>query len=85
MLMLDEYANYFMQKLFSVCSEDQILKLLKALTAQTFLHVSQHPRGTHSLQKLINYMPPDAAPVLVALVETRVIILALNQFSTHVL
>lgn len=79
MLMLDEYGNYFMQKLFSVCEPNQISLLLKTLSPQTFLHVAQHPRGTHSLQKLINFAKNEEDKVcLTKLVESRVIALALN-------
>ncbi|XP_065869648.1 pumilio homolog 12-like [Euphorbia lathyris] len=57
-LVVDQFANVVLQKLFTVCSEEQITQLLISLitNGQRFLNICIHQHGTRAVQKMIEQM-----------------------------
>ncbi len=52
-LMVDNYGNYFCQKLLSACSGDQRLHILEKIR-QDFNLICCSKKGTHSIQKFVD-------------------------------
>lgn len=57
-LMIDQYGNYFCQKLLHNVSSEQRLKILRALQ-KDFVTVSCDEVGTHPMQRLIEMINLD--------------------------
>ena len=57
-LMVDQYGNYFCQKLLHNVSSEQRLKILRALQ-KDFVHVSCDEVGTHPMQRLVEMINLD--------------------------
>lgn len=54
-LMVNPFANYLMQKLFDVCTEDQRRRVVRMLTAHPFqlVRLSLNNHGTRAVQRLV--------------------------------
>ncbi|KAG1366506.1 pumilio domain-containing protein C6G9.14 [Cocos nucifera] len=70
-LMVNPFGNYLMQKLLEVCSEDQRMNILIALTEDPaeLVRISLNTHGTRAVQKLIETIktPQEIALVISAL------------------
>lgn len=52
-LMVDNYGNYFCQKLLSSCSGDQRLAIL-SMIKQRFIEICCNKKGTHTIQTMFD-------------------------------
>jgi hypothetical protein len=52
-IMVDNYGNYFCQKLLSNCSADQRMQILERI-ADDIVKISCDKRGTHTIQTFID-------------------------------
>ena len=52
-LMVDNYGNYFCQKLLSSCSGDQRLAILRMIRAK-FIEICCNKKGTHTIQTMFD-------------------------------
>ncbi len=82
--MVDNYGNYFCQKLLSACSAEQRFNLLQSIRADFFL-ICTSQKGTHSIQRFIEMVSLEREEqyfreVLAGHVST----LALDAQGTHV-
>ena len=98
-LLIDQYGNYFCQKLFVKMSEENKLRLLKTLLEKEsdiqkpqkkkiskFFKVSADSRGTHALQCFIESTTNSAFHEIVSQVITKdTLTYAYNKHATHVL
>jgi hypothetical protein len=84
-LMVDQYGNYFCQKLLQSSSSAQRHKILQVLSPN-ILKISCDRKGTHSMQCLIEMINmPDEEEALKNGIKTHVIDLAFDANGTHVL
>lgn len=51
--MIDNYGNYFCQRLLYNCSADQRIFILEKIEAN-FIEISCNKKGTHTIQKFID-------------------------------
>ena len=56
--MINQYGNYFFQKLLSNCSVDQRLHILN-LIKKDFIHICCHKQGTHTIQTIFDNMAEE--------------------------
>ncbi len=64
-LMVDQYGNYFCQKLLQSASQEQRLKILSVLH-DNIVMISCSKKGTHSLQCLIEMINmPEEEDILI--------------------
>ena len=52
-IMVDNYGNYFCQRLLSSCSGEQRVTILKLIESD-FLLICTDKRGTHAIQTIID-------------------------------
>jgi len=84
-MMVDQYGNYFCQKLLQSSSSIQRLKILTHLTPH-FISISCDRKGTHSMQCLIEMINmPEEQDLLRQAIEPHILDLAFDQNGTHVL
>lgn len=57
-LITHEYANYMVQKLFSVCSYTQRLKVMQRLHEE-IADIVRNKQGTHTIQALVKFFTND--------------------------
>ena len=57
-LMVDNYGNYFCQRLLINCSSDQRMVILHSIENE-FIQICQNKKGTHAIQKIIDLVNLD--------------------------
>jgi hypothetical protein len=63
-IMVDNYGNYFCQRLLSSCSGEQRVQILK-LIENDFLFICTDKRGTHTIQTIIDTLSiPEEEKIL---------------------
>ena len=83
--MVDQYGNYFCQKLLQSSSSQQRLQILKALKPN-IVKISCDKKGTHSMQCLIEMINMGSeSEELQEGIQGHVIELAFDPHGTHVL
>lgn len=84
-LMVDNYGNYFCQKLMQSCSAQQRLYLLERLSPH-IMKIACDKCGTHSMQTIICMIGIEEEEKLIELgVKNNIIEMAFENNATHVL
>ncbi|WCJ17862.1 pumilio 12 [Euphorbia peplus] len=87
-LVVDQFANVVVQKLFGVCNEEQITQLLFALikSEQRLLNICIHQHGTRAAQKIIEQMrTAEQRFALVSALKFITVSLCKNNNGHHVI
>ncbi|KAF5725532.1 pumilio 12 [Tripterygium wilfordii] len=86
-LMTDPFGNYLVQKLLEVCSEDQHMKVLQAITrkAGDLIKISCDMHGTRAVQKVIETLTtPEQFSIIVSSLKPGIVTLMKNMNGNHV-
>ncbi|KAJ9175198.1 hypothetical protein P3X46_013776 [Hevea brasiliensis] len=87
-LVVDQFANYVVQKLFGACNEEQMSQLLLCLikNEQKLLDICIHPHGTRAMQKMIEHMrTPEQRSLLISAMKCIALSLCKNHNGHHVI
>eukprot|EP01018_Ginkgo_biloba_P014812 Gb_24858 [translate_table: standard] len=86
-LMTDPFGNYLVQKLLEVCTEDQKMEILLAVTrkAGELVNISLNMHGTRAVQKLIEILKtPQQVSMVVSSLKPGVVTLIKDLNGNHV-
>lgn len=86
-LMTDPFGNYLVQKLLEVCTEEQKMQILLAVTRKPgeLVNISLNMHGTRAVQKLIETLKtPEQISLVIAALEPGVVTLIKDLNGNHV-
>lgn len=86
-LMTDQFGNYLVQKLLEVCTEDQRMRILHAVTKEAgeLVNISLNTHGTRAVQKLIEIIKtPREVSMVVSSLKPGVVTLIKDSNGNHV-
>lgn len=86
-LMTDQFGNYLVQKLLEVCTEDQRMRILHAVTKETgeLVNISLNTHGTRAVQKLVEIIKtPQEVSMVVSSLKPGVVTLIKDSNGNHV-
>lgn len=82
--MVDNYANYFCQRLLSSCSPSQRIYFLTQISGK-IVEISKDKKGTHTMQSILDVMTMDEEEKVIAeCLKGHVYDLAMDPQATHV-
>ncbi|KDP44452.1 hypothetical protein JCGZ_16285 [Jatropha curcas] len=87
-LIVDQFANYLIQKLFGICNEEQMGQLLLSLirNEQKLLDICIHLYGTRAVQKMIEHIrTPEQTSTLISSLKNITVSLSKHQNGHHVI
>ena len=85
-ILIDKYGNYFSQKLIKISSPNQRIEILKYITKNKFIEISNNSFGTHPIQILIETISTiEEKKIIIDYIKDNEIILSLDSKGTHVL
>ena len=83
--MVNQYGNYFFQKLLSNCSVDQRLRILQLIEAD-FIKICRHKQGTHTIQTIFDNVTMDHEENFIRhALQGHVCDLSVDPYGTHVI
>jgi len=83
-LMMDNYGNYFCQKLLSACTSEQRLIVLQIIQEQ-FINICCNKKGTHSIQQIIDLITqPQEEELIMSFLRGNIVELARDAQGAHV-
>ncbi|KAK4764419.1 hypothetical protein SAY87_013857 [Trapa incisa] len=86
-LMIDPFGNYFIQKLFQVCDENQTMLILREITQRpgNLIRISCDMHGTRALQRIIgNLKTHEQFSILMTSLRPGMVTLMKNTNGNHV-
>jgi hypothetical protein len=84
-IMVDNYGNYFCQRLLSSCSGEQRVQILRLIQSD-FISICTDKRGTHTIQTIIDTLSiPEEEKILKNCLVGKVFELSIDQQGTHVI
>ncbi|KAL1540361.1 pumilio 15-like [Salvia divinorum] len=87
-LLRNQFGGQFVQKLFTVCDEDQRTRIIMTITRFPFklISVCLHPSGTKSVQKLLEKLStPQQISLVVASLIPGAVVLATDCKGQHII
>ncbi len=82
-LITHEYANYMVQKLFSVCNYTQRLKVMQRLH-EDIANIVRNKQGTHTIQALLKFFTNDEEYKLMCeSIKENFLLLSCHPNATH--
>lgn len=84
-IMIDNYGNYFCQRLLSSCSGEQRVQILK-LIEHEFITICIDKRGTHAIQTILDTLSiPEEETIIKKCLNGKVFELSIDSQGTHVI
>jgi len=84
-IMIDTYGNYFCQKMFQICSNEQRILILEYINNE-FIEISKSPSGTHVIQAILELInTEDEINIIINCIKNHELELAYDNNGTHVL
>ncbi|KAL8261115.1 hypothetical protein R6Q59_025164 [Mikania micrantha] len=86
-LMNDQFGNYLVQKLVTLCNDDQKMRLIISLTKlpTDIILVCMNPHGTRAVQKLLENLNPNQVKLVVKALYRGAATLAVDPNGHHVI
>ena len=85
-ILIDKYGNYFSQKLIQFSSPNQRIEILKYITKNKFVEISNNSFGTHPIQILIETISTiEEKKIIIDYIKNNEILLSLDSKGTYVL
>lgn len=82
--MVDNYGNYFCQRLLQTCSSDQRLFILTIIQDQ-FIKICCNKKGTHTIQSMFDLITlPQEEELIIKALRGNVVYLARDAQGAHV-
>ena len=84
-IMVDTYGNYFCQKMFQICSNEQRILILEYIQNE-FIEISKSASGTHVIQAILGLISTeDEIKTVINCIKNHELELAYDNNGTHVL
>ena len=83
-IMIDTYGNYFCQKMFQICSNEQRILILEYIQNE-FIEISKSVSGTHVIQAILGLISTeDEIKIVINCIKNHELELAYDNNGTHV-